>query len=186
MSANLKIYQLDVVANSGIVIPQLINYNFIGLYKKPIQDKGLPIATEYYRSFDINNNTYDDLFVKEEYSYIEQNPLYLGVNTLVKWYDLDNNVGLEVQQATRMFNNSEIIDFGITRRSNVIANTKMYAFQQLGQNAFSLLDYCSIEISTYIQGNSPPLISKVNQSVGFVSGMTHQIADTINGILSNL
>jgi len=184
MSFNLKIFQLDVVANSGLTVPQLINYNFIGLYKKPIQNKGLPISTEYYKN--LSNNIYSDLFVKEEYSYIEQPPLYLGVNTVVKWYDTNDVVGLEIQQATRMFNNSEIIDFGITRRSNVIANAKMYAFQQLGQNAYSLLDYCSIEISTYIQGNSPPLIAKVNQSVGIVMGMTQQLADNINNILTDL
>jgi len=180
----LKIFTIDSVANSGIIVPQLINYNFIGLYKKPIQDKGLPISTEYYKN--LSNSIYTNLFVKEEYTYIEQPPLYLGVNTLVKWYDTSDVVGLEVQQATRMFNNSEIIDFGIMRRSNVIANAKMYSFQQLGQNAFSLLDYCSIEISTYIQGNSPPLIAKVNQSIGVVAGMTQQIADNINGILTDL
>lgn len=182
----LKIFQIDLVANSGIFIPELVNYRTIGLAKKITQDRGIDIATEFYRSYDTDTKQYSNLIVREEYSYIEQNPLYLGMTTLIKWYDIDDNVGYQLEQPPRIFLDSEIVEFGIQRRSNVVANAKMYCFKQLGQNAFALLDYCSVEISTYVQGNSPPLIAKVNQSVGVVPNMTQHIADGINAILTNL
>ena len=180
---DLKIFQIDSVMNSGIASPQLINYRHIGLFKKTIQDKGLDVKTEFYQYFD--NNVYSNLIVEEVYTYIEQNPLYLGVTTHVNWYDLTDTVA-NIQSFTYMFLPNEIIEFGIKKRSNVLSNAKLYAFQQLGANAYTLLDNCQAQMSIYVQGNTAPLLAQVNAQVGVVPGLTQPIADTVNGILSNL
>jgi hypothetical protein len=180
---DLKIFQINSVMNSGVSSPQLVNYRHIGLFKKTIQDKGLDIKTEFYQYFD--NNIYSNLIVEEVYTYIEQNPLYLGVTTDVNWYDLADVIG-DTQSFTYMFLPNEIIEFGIKKRSNVLSNAKLYAFQQLGANAYTLLDNCQGQMSIYVQGNTAPLLAQVNTQVGVVTGLTQPIADNINSILSNL
>lgn len=181
--ADLKIFQLNAVANSGIFTPQMIDYSHIGLFKKSTQDKGLLLKCEYFENHE--NNVYSNLIVEEVYQYIEQNPLYLGITTTVNWYDLQDQIG-DSTNFTYMFLPNEIIEFGIKKRSNVLSNAKLYAFQQLGPNAYILLDNCQAEISIYVQGNTNPIISKVNGQVGIVPGFTQQMADQINSILSNL
>lgn len=180
---DLKIFQLNSVMNSGITTPQLINYRHIGLFKKETQDKGLTTKIEFFQYFE--NNTYSDLIVDESYFYIEQNPLYLGIVTTVNWYNINNEIS-KSQSFTYMFLPNEIIEFGIKKRSNVISNVKLYAFQQLGVNAYQLLDNCATEISIYIQGNTPPLVAKINTQVGVIPGFTQPMADSINYILTNL
>jgi hypothetical protein len=180
---NLKIFQIDAVMNSGVNSPQMVNYRHIGLFKKEIQEKGLLISIAFFKYFE--NGVYLDLIVKEEYSYIEQPPLYVGMTTTVKWFDLDDNVSFE-QPFTYMFLPNEIIEFGIKKRNNVLSNAKLYAFQQLGVNAYTLLDNCQAQMSIYVQGNSAPLIAEVNAQVGIVPNLTQPVADNINTILTDL
>jgi len=180
---DLKVFQINIVANSGISAAQLVDYRHIGLFKKTIMNKGLLEKLEFYQFFE--NNVYSNLIVEENYSYIEQVPLYLGKITEVRWYDLEDNIAV-TESFTYMFVENEIIEFGINKRSNVMSNAKLYSFNQLGQNAFTLLDNCISEISTYIQGNTPPLVAKVNTQVGIVPGLTQTIANNINSILQNL
>jgi hypothetical protein len=180
---DLKIFQIDAVANSGIWTPQMVDYRHIGLFKKATMDKGLVNKLEFFESFE--NDVYSNLIVEEVYNYLEQGALYVGTQTTVNWYDLDGNVGFTTN-FSYMFLPNEIIDFGIQKRSNVMANAKLYAFQELAQNAFVLLDNCQAQMSIYIQGNTPPLIAQVNAQVGVVVGLTQAIADTINAILEDL
>lgn len=180
---DLKIFQIDCVANSGTNTVQMIDYRHIGLFKKTVMNKGLVEKIQFFELFD--GEVYSNLIVEEVYSYIVEFPLYLGKTTLVNWYDLDGNASFIVP-FTYMFTNNEIIECGITKRSNVMSDAKLYAFMQLGQNAFILLDNCISEISNYIQGNTQPLVDKVNTQVGIVPNLTQQIANTIINILEDL
>lgn len=180
---SLKIFQIDVVANSRISGPEMIDYTHIGLFRKQTQDKGLLMKSEFFRHFDGIN--YSDLIVEEVYAYIESPPLYLGKTTVVNWYNMENEVEYS-NNFTYMFLPNEIIDFGMDKRNNVLSNAKLYAFQQLGANAYTLLDNCQGQMSIYVQGNTAPLLVQVNTQVGVVPGLTQPIADTINYILSNL
>jgi len=180
---NLKIFQIDAVANSGISGPEMVDYTHIGLFRKQTETKGALMKSEFFRTFE--NNVYSDLIVEEVYDYIESAPLYLGKITAVNWYNTDETVGFS-NSFTYMFLPNEIINFGMDKRSNVLAIAKLYAFQVLGSDAFVLLDYCVNQISSYIQGNTNPLILRVNSAVDFTPGMTQPIADNINGILTNL
>ena len=107
------------------------------------------------------------------------------MTTNVRWFNLNDDVAFE-QPFTYMFLPNEIIEFGIKKRGNVLSNAKLYAFQQLGANAYTLLDNCQSQMSIYTQGNTPPLVAQVNAQVGVVTGLTQAIADTINAILTNL
>lgn len=180
---NLKIFQIDAVMNSGISTPQMVNYRHIGLFKKETQNKGLTVKLEFFQYFE--NNVYSNLVVEEVYTYIEQNPLYIGTQTQVNWYNLEDNIAFTTN-FTYMFLPNEIIEFGIKKRSNVLSNAKLFAFQQLGANAYTLLDNCQSQMSIYTQGNTAPLIAQVNLQIGVVIGMTQQIADNINAILIDL
>jgi len=180
---DLKIFQINSVLNSGINGPEMVDYTHIGLFRKQTETKGALMKSEFFREFDGTN--YSDLIVEEVYSYIEQTPLYLGKTTAVNWYDLEGAIGY-TNEFTYMFLPNEIINFGMDKRSNVLAIAKLYAFQVLGSDAFVLLDYCVNQISSYIQGNTNPLILRVNSAVDFTPGMTQPIADNINGILTNL
>lgn len=183
MESNLKIFSLDVVANSGIQTPQMIDYRHIGLFKKATEDKSLLTKLEFYETFE--NNIYTNKIIEEVYEYIENAPLYVGQKTTVNWIDTENNIGFSTD-FTYMFLPNEIIEFGEKKRKNVLSNAKLYALQQIGANAYTLLDFCQVQMSIYVQGNTPPLINRVNEAVGIIAGMTQPIATNINTILNNL
>jgi hypothetical protein len=182
---SLKIFQLDVVANSGIIVPEMIDYTHAGLFRKQTEVKGALMKSEFFKNFE--NNVYSDLIVEEVYEYIESNPLYIGKKTSVNWYDTDDTIG-HIKEFTYMFLPNEIIDFGINKRSNVLAIAILYIFQgTLSEaNAFDLLDYCQGQIITYVQGNSAPIITRLNESVVTKPYMTQQIADAVIAILTDL
>lgn len=180
---DLKIFQIDAVANSGICGPEMIDYTHIGLFRKQTEIKGALMKSEFFRTFE--NNIFSDLIVEEVYEYIESSPLYLGKITTVNWYNLDETIGFS-NTFTYMFLPNEIINFGMNKRSNVLAIAKLYAFQVLGTNAFDLLDYAVNQISSYVQGNTAPLVARVDESVSTKPYMTQAIADNINGILTDL
>lgn len=182
---DLKIFQIDAVANSRISGPEMVDYTHIGLFRKQTEVKGALMKSEFFREFDPNTTTYSNLIVEEVYDYIESPPLYLGKRTTVNWYNMDETIGYS-NNFTYMFLPNEIINFGMDKRSNVLAVAKLYAFQTIGTNAFDLLDYAVSQISTYVQGNTQPLIDRVNESVTDKGYMTQAIANNINGILTDL
>ena len=47
----LKVFQIDSIANSGINTPEMIDFTHIGLYPKQYMTKGLINKIEYYREY---------------------------------------------------------------------------------------------------------------------------------------
>ena len=123
---DLKLFKIDIVANTGISVPEMIDYTHIGLFRKQTEVKGALMKAEFFKSFE--SNVYSDLIAEEIYEYIESNPLYIGKKTSVNWYNDDNTVG-HTKEFTYMFLPNEIINFGINKRSNVLAIAKLYVFQ---------------------------------------------------------
>ena len=189
--SELRIYQIDNIANTGITIPEMFDYNHFGFEKKKNYgdlnvgtEKGLLLNIEYYQSKYGNN--YQNLLIKEEYSYIKQSILFVGVTTTVKWYDLDGNVGYQ-KEFTKMFNSQEIIDFGINRRNYLLATSKIYCTQSIPNDIYDYLDYVNNEMLIYAQGQTAPLIAKIQASVNPVKPyITQQIADQLVYILDNV
>ena len=189
--SELRIYQIDNIANTGITIPEMFDYNHFGFEKKKNYgdlnvgtEKGLLLNIEYYQSKEGNN--YQNLIIKEEYSYIKQSILFVGVTTTVKWYDLDDNIGYQ-KTFTKMFNSQEIIDFGINRRNYLLSTAKIYCTQSIPNDIYDYLDYVNNEMLIYAQGQTAPLIAKIQASVNPVKPyITQQIADQLVYILDNV
>jgi len=187
----LKIFTIDTVANTGIVVPEMFDYNHFGFEKKKIygdlgngQQKGLLLATEYYQYK--NGNTYENLLIKEEYSYSRQGILFVGNSTTVKWYDTDGNVGFE-KSFSKIYNAQEIIDFGINRRNYLLSIAKIYCVQTIPNDIYDYLDYLNSEILTYAQGQTAALVAKIQASVNPVKPyITQAIADQLVYILDNV
>jgi hypothetical protein len=192
--SGLKIFSVDAIANTGIAVPEMFDYNHFGFEKKknyglvanPLE-KGLLLSIEYYEYKTGNPPTYQyqNLLIKEEYVYIKQAPLFLGVTTIVKWYDGDDAIGYE-KSFTKMFNSAEIVAFGEDRRSNLVADAKIYCVQNIPANIYDYLDYLSAELTLYIQGNTVPLVDKISASVGVKPYITQAIANTLVVILGNV
>lgn len=185
MNGTLKILELDIVANSGLCnVSEMVNYNQIGLVKKKLYSKGLLLKTEYFVSK--NGNVYENKILEETYQYLEQSVLFVGIITTINWLNTEDEIGY-TKTFVKEFLPNEIINFGIERRSNVIANVKLYVFQTIGEvNAFDLLGSVESEISTYEQGYTSPLVDKVQSLVGVKPYLTQQIADAINSQLTDL
>lgn len=181
----LKILTLDTVVNSGIHTPELIQYDNLGFFKKKTTSKGLLDRCEYYLNFD--GVAYSNLIVDVLYSYTFNGVIYTGSTTTVKWIAVDESVGYE-KVFTKTFMPWEIIDFGMTKRNNIISTTKLYTLNALGYtNGVDLLNTVDPYVSAYIQGAPPTVLTdQINALVGVKPYLTQPIADNINAILSDI
>lgn len=191
----LKIFTIDAIVNTGIVVPEMFDYNHFGFEKKKIygdlangKDKGLLLSTEYYQYK--NGNNYENLLIKEEYTYsrhtYSKGVLFVGNSTTVKWYDTDDAVGYE-KSFSKSYDAQEIIDFGINRRNYLLANAKIYCVQEIPNDIYDYLDYVNAEMLTYAQGQTADLIAKIQGSVNPVKPyVTKDIANQLVYILDNV
>jgi hypothetical protein len=187
---NLKIFTIDNVINTGIIVPEIFNYDHFGFYKKKIygdfnnsSEKGLLISTEYYENRE--ENEFQNLLIKEEYIYHSEGILIIGKTTNVKWYDIENNVGYE-KTFYKEFNPSEIIETAINRRNYLINYAKIYCVKNIPNDIFDYLNYLKNEIDLYIQGYTDALILKIQSSVNTKPYITESISNQLVYILGNL
>lgn len=179
---SLKIFQIDIVANVGINVPEMVDFDHIGLYKKKFTSKGMVNKIEYYTDFE-EPNIYSNLIVQTEFTYGFSNNIYTDVSTLVKWYNEENEIGHE-RSFFRKFLGWESIDFALEKRNNIIGNTKLFVLSQIGlANGFDLLQTIDAQMMLYIQGPVQPLVDAVQQQVGVKPYMTQLLADQICSIL---
>lgn len=181
----LKIMMFDIVVNSQINSPELVNYDNLGLYKKKITSKGLLDGCEYYSEFD--GKVYNNLIISVSFVYHFDGVIYTDYDTTVNWIDTDDNIGY-----TKLFNKIlmpwEIIDFGVDKRNNIVSTAKLYALGELGySNGTDLLFTLESPVNAYIQGVPPVLLTtEVNNLVGTKPYLTQPISDGINSILSDI
>lgn len=180
----LKILGLDTVVNSGVMQPELINYDNLGFFKKKTTAKGLLTRCEYYLNFD--GGTYSDLIVDVSYTYTYNGAVYTGQTTTVNWINTDDTIGF-TKVFIKAFMTWEMVDFGMTKRNNILSTAKIYTLTSVGlANGYDLLDACAAEMVKYVEGPYQPLIDKVNSLVGVKVYLTQQVADGINAILSDI
>lgn len=185
---DLKIFTIDAIVNTGIIVPEMFDYNHFSFEKKKnygaldnVQEKGLLLSTEYYQYK--NGNTYENLLIKEEYTYQRQGVLFVGNSTSVKWYNNKDSVGYE-KSFSKSYNAQEMIDFGINRRNYLLATAKIFCIQSIPNNIYDYLDYVNTEMITYAQGQTTALISKIQGSVNPVKPyITENIANQLVYIL---
>jgi hypothetical protein len=180
----LKILTLDVVVNSGVMEPELIPYDYLGFHKKKTTVKGLVSRCEYYLNFD--GVEYSDLIVEVIYSYSFNGVVYTASTTTVNWIRLDESIG-HSKTFTKNFMPWEVVDFGMTKRNNILSTTKIYVIGAIGvNNGYDLLSSCATEMTAYVEGPFQPLIAKINSLVGVKPYLTQQLADNINSILTDI
>ena len=181
---DLKILNLDVVVNSGVTQPELVNYDTLGLFKKKTTSKGLVSRCEYFEQFD--GKDYINKLVDVSYSYTFNGVVYIASITRVQWLNLHDEVGFE-KTFLKTFMPWEIIDFGITKRTNILSTAKLFALGQIGiVNGYDLMNACASEVEQYISGPFQPLIDKMNSLVGVKPYLTTELAAAINTILTDL
>lgn len=181
---DLKILNLDVVVNSGVTQPELVNYDNLGLFKRKTTAKGLVSRCEYFVEFDGEN--YINKLVDVTFSYTFNGVVYVGSTTRVQWINLNEEVGYE-KTFVKTFMPWEIIDFGITKRTNIFSTAKLYALGQIGiVNGYDLMTACAIESEQYISGPYQPLVDKILSLVGVKAYLTPELAAAINAILTDL
>lgn len=181
----LKIMLLDVVVNAGIMVPELIDFNYLSFHKKKTTSKGMLSRCEYYEFFDGEN--YSNLIVDVTYDYIFQNGIYVGSTTTVNWINTEEEVGHQ-SVTYKNFTDWEKVDFGMTKRTNILSVAKLYVFQTVGLvNATDLLLSVGSEIELYVNGSNPAVLTdEVNALVGQKPYLTQPIANAINAILSDI
>lgn len=180
--SHLKIFTIDSVTNSRCMVPEIINYNHLGLFKKKYSSHGLLNKVEYYRYFDGEN--YSDLILEEEYDYGFTGILLTSKTTTVRWYDEDNEIAYQLSFLKR-YMSWEIINAGIERRSNIIADIKIYVLSILSTiDAYDFLFETKNEVDIYINGFSDPLINKIldlSSSKPYITGeMKDEIINQLN------
>lgn len=160
--------------------PELIDYDIIGLHKKRTITFGELVTVQYYNNYD--GTTYSDLVVEETRVYNrDANGLAQTRDLTIKWYYKNDVVGL-IKPTTKYYSPAESIEEGINRRSNIIAQAKIYTLGAVGQaNAFDLLSTVKNEIQLFLDGYTDPLRNAINVSTK--PYLTQAIKD---GIIENL
>jgi len=185
---------LDLIINNHIAVPipvykltneleapLTLDYDLFGLHKKRTFNQGELNLVEYYRNYD--GETYSDLIVKEEKVYNRN--MYGLVDTRVQttsWYLTDDTVGC-TKVTTKYFSNQDAMYEAETRRSNMLADAKLYTASQVGlANALDLMTSVNSEISLYVQGEQTALINSIQTSTK--PYLTQEIKDTLAYILT--
>ena len=182
----LKIFLIDIVANTGINIPEMIDYTHVGLFKKVNESKGNIDSDEFF--LNLENGIFSDLIVKQSYvyDYDALTNLYSGYHTTVEWLNIDESIG-HTKAYHRLFKPFESVDYGIVKRNRVLSNAKLYTVSQIGfPDGFDLLTTVDAQTALYIQGLTSALTAAINAQVGVKPYMTQQLADNINAILTDL
>jgi hypothetical protein len=102
-------------------------------------------------------------------------------NLTIKWFLTDDTVG-GIKNTIKYYSPQESIDEGISRRGNVISDTKSYTLEQIGRlYSFDLLSSVKLEIDLFMDGYTEPLRDAITNST-----KTYLTTDIKNGIIEKL
>jgi hypothetical protein len=146
--------------------PFYIDYDVYGLHKEKIVVKGNLILVNYYKNYDIISKEYSDLVVREHREYLrDENGLAIKRNQKTEWIMMDESVGL-TKNTIKYYNQTEAIQEGIDRRTNIIDETKVYCINNIGLNySFDLLNTVSVYVSLFKDGYTAPLREAISALV---------------------
>lgn len=182
------VYKLTGILND----PRNLDYDIYGLHKKKTIVRGELVLIEYYKNY--NGIIYSDLVVKEERTYTRNEyGLVLYRDQISSWYLTDGTIGCvkpylkdendEIIPLRKYYNPQEQMEEAEQRRSNLLADAKLYTASQVGlPNALDLMKSVSSEISLYIQGEQDSLLNAI--SVSDKPYLTQEIKDTLILILT--
>jgi len=171
---------LQYKINDTVTDPSNINYDILGFHKKRTITFGELIKVEYFRNYD--GITYSDLILEEFREYKrDADGLVQNRNLTIKWFLTDDTVG-GIKNTIKYYSPQESIDEGISRRGNVISDTKSYTLEQIGRlYSFDLLSSVKLEIDLFMDGYTEPLRDAITNST-----KTYLTTDIKNGIIEKL
>jgi len=145
--------------------PIHIDYDVYGLHKEKIIVRGNLILVNYYKNYDTISKEYSDLVVREHREYLrDENGLVTKRNQTTEWIMMDESVGL-INATVKYYNQTEAIQEGIDRRTNIIDEAKVYCINNIGLNySFDLLNTVSVYVSLFKDGYTSPLRSAISAS----------------------
>ena len=174
----------------GEIMPELINYDHIGLDKRKIyQPNGFLDRIQYAIPTTPDPQPWTDIVVEEVYTYTRD--IGTGIptsrTTEINWYT-DEEVPVIGYTKTflKVFNASEAIQEGNSRRSRLIDNAKAYLAIESGltiSDSFDLLTQLKNEIDLYLGGYQAPLITKLQDPAFAPPYLTQQIRDNTIAII---
>jgi hypothetical protein len=159
--------------NNSTDNPSLIDYDIMGFNKKRVFISGELREVSYYNNYDYSANTYSDLVVLENRTYVRNE---IGIATrrdlTSTWYLNDGSTGLTTSYS-KYYTPEEGIQEGMDRRNNMVAFAKTTLLSDLkviygepaNQNyAFDLLTSVKIQMDYFTQGYTQPLRDAVSAS----------------------
>jgi hypothetical protein len=159
--------------NNSTDNPSLIDYDIMGFNKKRVFVSGELREVSYYNNYDYSANTYSDLVVLENRTYVRNE---IGIATrrdlTSTWYLNDGSTGLTTSYS-KYYTPEEGIQEGMDRRNNMVAFAKTTLLSDLkviygepaNQNyAFDLLTSVKIQMDYFTQGYTQPLRDAVSAS----------------------
>lgn len=151
--------------NDSTSSPERIDYDVLGFNKKRTITKGELRAVEYYRNYTPSSNTYSDLVVSEFREYF-RNAYGLATHRVQTshWILNDDTTGL-TKTFIKYYSQTESIQEGIDRRTNIIDEAKVCVLNIIGQAyGFDFLTGVKSYIELYKDGYRPPLIDAISAS----------------------
>jgi hypothetical protein len=181
LSANVSFFEKNFKISGHNADPSFVDYDILGLHKKRTLIKGELRIIEYFRNFD--GNVYSDLIVKEERTFI-RNEILMALYRIQKstWYFEDGEEGL-VKEYIKYYTPETSLQEGITRRTNIIDQCKIYMLHSVGrENGYDFLQSLKSQRDLYVEGFRQPLLDGVLTSVK--SYLTEQIRTDLLEILT--
>lgn len=167
--------------NGTTETPVNLDYDIFGFHKKRTIVTGELVSVEYHRNFD--GTTHSDIVVKEQRTYTRNEMGMVMYRTMsIDWYFEDGSVG-EVKNTTKFYSPQESIDEGMSRRSNMIADGKLYILSTVGLvNGQDFLISLTGEVNLFVNGATQPLRDAITNSTK--SYITQTIKDTLQVIFT--
>lgn len=149
-----------------------IDYDLKGLHKKRIFNLGELRVIEYYKNFDLNTQTYNDLVVRETRKYLRDTNTGLCYSRLINiyWYLTNNEIGYSITNRPKYYNFAESRAEIRERRNNLVSDAEAYVLYILSLN-FSPLEVMTKSVALltaiknvkdlYLEGVAEPIINLV-------------------------
>lgn len=145
--------------------PMYLDYDIYGLQKQRIIIKGELIETNYFENYDFQTEQYSNLIIKESRVYTrDSNGLVIFRIQTTEWFLENDSVGL-TNSNVKYYSQKEAIQEGISRRTNMIDEAKVYCINNLGLNySFDLLNSLETFIGVFKDGYTQPLRDSISAS----------------------
>lgn len=179
----LKILSLDTVVNSGVLRPEQVRIDDIGLFRKLTYSKGILTRIEYYTDFDGEN--YSNIIAITSLTQTFNGVVYTSQTKTTQYFDDSDSIDYTTAFTTT-FVDEEYFDFAIQKRNNMLTDAKLIALNSLGAVNFNdLISALPLQITSYLNGPYQPIVDELNALVGVKVYLTQELADAMIAILTD-